>query len=66
MRLATGFEETGHIHKLRWLAKSKVLSRVFELSDQLRLCFRNQHVNSYFVTCFGAGNLHATLTFLNR
>ena len=58
------------IFKLRWLSKSKVLSWVFELSDQFRWFFLNQHAHSNFwhvlMIRLDAVNLHATLTFLNR
>jgi len=45
------------MYKLRWLSKSKVLSRVFELSDHLRRFFLNQHVNIYFVTYSNVSDL---------
>jgi len=60
---------TVSICKLRWLSKSKVLSRVFELCDQIHRFSLNKLIFILWyvlIIRLGAVNLHAILTILNH
>ena len=55
------------LHKVQWLSKGKVLSRIFLLQDELGVFLLKSMTNGLvnFVTIFGGQKLHIWPPFLN-